>query len=109
MEVCAVVDQGEVGGDVVVNIQTSDGSALAGSDYTALPSTAALTFVAPSTRACTNIDITNDQLFEIDEDFTATLTSPDTTRVTINAARDVTTVQITDDDSTSSRYYRCLS
>ena len=100
VEVCAVIEQGEIEGNVVVNIQTSDRSAVAVDDYTALQN-AVLTFEAPSTRACTNININNDQLYEIDEDFVATLTTPDPSRVVINPARDETNIEILDDDSES--------
>ena len=100
VEVCAVIDQGQLQGSVEVNIQTSDNTAEAGSDYTALPANAVLTFQSPSTRACTDISITNDQLYEIDEDFFGQLTSPNPNRVTINPARDTTTITILDDDST---------
>ena len=100
MEVCAVIDQGQIQGTVIVNIDTRDNVALAGSDYTALQNTA-LTFEAPSTTACTNIMITNDQLYEIDENFFGLLTSPDPTRVTINTARDEASIEILDEDRTS--------
>ena len=100
VQVCAVIDQGQIQGAVIVNIDTRDNVALAGSDYTALQNIA-LTFEAPSTTACTDIVITNDQLYEIDENFFGSLTSPDPTRVTINPARDEASIEIIDEDGTS--------
>ena len=100
VEVCAIIEQGEIQGTIVVNIQTNDRTAIAGSDYTALQN-AQLSFVSPSTRACTNIDITNDQLYENDENFVARLSTLDPSRVRINPARDESNVEILDDDSKS--------
>ena len=100
VEVCAVIDQGEIQGTVIVNIDTGDGTALAGTDYTALQG-GTLTFEPPSTRACTDITITNDQLYEIDEQFFGRLRSSDLTRVTVNPARDDANIEILDEDSTS--------
>lgn len=99
VEVCAEIDQGQIATDVIVNIETADGTAMANNDYTPIIA-GTLTFTSPSTRACTNIDIEDDQLFEADENFFGRLSSPDPTRVTINPSRDETDIQITDQDST---------
>ena len=96
VEVCAVIVNGEIAADVEVSLETADNSALAGSDYTALTTT--LTFAAPSTRACENINIINDQMYEIDETFFGQLTS-DNARVVIIPARRQTTIEINDEDS----------
>lgn len=96
VQVCAVIN-GQIDSDVVVNIQTVDDTAMANSDYTPLQNTP-LTFQAPNTRACTSISITNDQVYEFNEDFFALLTTPDPTRVTITASRAQTTITIADND-----------
>ena len=96
VEVCAVIVTGEIAANVEISLETADNSALAGSDYAAL--TTILTFVAPSTRACENINIINDQIYEIDETFFGQLMSDDT-RVLIIPARQQTTIEINDEDS----------
>ena len=96
VEVCAVIVNGEIAADVEISLETADNSALAGNDYTALTTT--LTFVAPSTRACENINILNDQIYEINEIFFGQLTS-DNARVVINPPRQQTTIEINDEDS----------
>ena len=97
IEVCAEIIVGEIDTDVVVNIQTSDGTAVAGSDYTALLNVP-LTFEAPSTLACVSISIDNDQVYEDIEEFIGTLTSTDPDRITISPARQTTTIRINDND-----------
>ena len=96
VEVCAVIVSGDSAADVMISLETADDSALAGDDYTALSTT--LTFVTPSTRTCENVDIINDQIYEIDETFFGQLMSDDS-RVVIIPARQQTTIEIDDEDS----------
>ena len=95
VQVCAVIT-GEIESNVIVDLQTSDGTAEASRDYTALNTE--LTFVAPSTRACQDINILNDQLYEVDENFFGELTSSNS-RVVVITARRRTTVEINDEES----------
>ena len=95
VQVCAVIT-GEIESNVIVDLQTSDSAAEASRDYTALNTE--LTFVAPSTRACQDINILNDQLYEVDENFFGELTSSNP-RVEVITARRRTTVEINGKDS----------
>ena len=97
IEVCAEIIVGEIDTDVVVNIRTSDNTAVAGSDYTAMLNVP-LTFEAPNTLACVSISIDNDQVYEDFEEFLGTLTSTDPVRVTISPARRTTKIRINDND-----------
>ena len=76
IQVCAMILDREMDTDVVVNIQTSDDTAVSGSDYTALLNES-LAFEAPNTHSCVSISIDNDQVYEDMEEFLGTLTSPD--------------------------------
>src|SRR5205814_1372617 len=60
---------------VTVNFATADGTATAGSDYTALSSTT-LTFTAGETSKQITVNVTGDTLVESDENFFVNLTSP---------------------------------
>ena len=96
VEVCAEIVNGEIADDVTVMLVTMDNTALAGSDYSAL--TITLTFDAPSTLACTNINIIDDESYEVDETFFGILIS-DNPMVQIIPAREQTIIQIVDEDS----------
>ncbi|TWU42045.1 Calx-beta domain-containing protein [Novipirellula artificiosorum] len=80
-------------GEVTVNYATADGSAAAGSDYTAKNGT--LTFAEGVTSQTIVIDITNDSEDEPDQDFTVTLSVPGGGAT---LGTDVATVTIVDDD-----------
>eukprot|EP00731_Ephydatia_muelleri_P017034 Em0010g132a len=91
---CAAVTNGILGRHVSVTMATSDGTALAGSDYQS--STAVLQFGVGETTSCVNVSIVNDQSLETQETFSATLTTGDS-RVILN--RSTTSVNIVDDDT----------
>ncbi|MBC3875799.1 Ig-like domain-containing protein [Undibacterium flavidum] len=78
---------------VSVNYATINGTASAGSDYTAASGT--LNFAAGETTKTFNVVIAGDSTIESDEDFTVTLSSP--TNATLGTAN--ATGTITDDDS----------
>ncbi len=78
---------------VSVDYATSDGTATAGSDYTAASGT--LTFAAGETTQTIDVAVTGDALDEADETFTVTLRDP------VNAR--LTTATITDDDDAPAR------
>ncbi len=82
------------GQTVTVNYATANGTATAGSDYTALPSTP-LTFLPTETTKTVNVTVSGDTSVEPDETFTVNLTgnSPNST---ISDAQGVGT--ITNDD-----------
>lgn len=80
--------------DITVNYATNDGTATAGSDYTATNGT--LTLAAGSTTATINVPILGDTVFESDETFTLTLSSP-SANVTLGTAS--ATGTIINDDS----------
>ena len=80
--------------EVTVRCATSDGTATAGSDYTATSET--LTFAAGETEKTFAVDITNDTINETDETFTVTLSSPTGDAV---ITRGAATGTIEDDDS----------
>ena len=61
------------GETVTVDYATADGTALAGSDYTAASGT--LTFAAGDTSKTIDVSVTDDSLGEGDEDFTVTLSN----------------------------------
>lgn len=80
--------------NVTVNYSTTNGTATAGSDYTATSGT--LTITAPATSGQISVPIINDSTQESSETFTVTLSSP-----SANAALGTTTVHtytINDDD-----------
>lgn len=78
---------------VTVNYATSNGTATAGSDYTAKSGT--LTFAAGTTTQTFNVSITGDTVQEADETFNVTLSSP--SGATLGTAAGVGT--ITNDDT----------
>ncbi|WP_160114217.1 Calx-beta domain-containing protein [Aquimarina sp. AU119] len=82
-------------GGATVDYATSNGSATAGSDYTAI-STTTLSFLAGESSKTVDITITGDQTVEIDETLTLTLSNPTGTDVIIGDATGTGT--ITNDD-----------
>lgn len=96
VEVCAVIISGEIARDISVMFTIANNSAVSPQDYTALNT--GLTFSAPSTRACVDINIVDDEIFEVDESFFGRLVSSDA-EVNIDPDSQQTTVQINDEDS----------
>ncbi|WP_271783983.1 Calx-beta domain-containing protein [Aquimarina algiphila] len=82
-------------GGATVDYATSNGSATAGSDYTAI-STTTLSFLAGESSKTVDITITGDQTVEIDETLTLTLSNPTGTNVIIGDSTGTGT--ITNDD-----------
>jgi hypothetical protein len=82
--------------DVVVNYTTQNGSARAGSDYTA--KTGQLTIAAGDSSGLINVLVTDDNLDEPDQDFTVHITAvtPAEAEITDSSA----TVEIDDEDAT---------
>lgn len=76
-----------------VTVATANGTATAGSDYTALPATV-LTFASGQDRKTVSVKLTPDNLNELDESFQLRLTSP-ANAVIVDAAG---TASIVDDD-----------
>ena len=83
--------------DVTVDYATSDGTATAGSDYTAASGTLTFTTTNWDTNQTVNVTITNDSVDESDETFTFTLSDAGT-GATLSASPSVST-RITDDDT----------
>lgn len=81
-------------GNVDVDYGTSDGSATAGSDYTAI-SSGTLTITAGNTSGTVTVSVTGDTTVESNETFTLTLSNP--TGATLGTA--AATGTITNDDS----------
>ncbi|RYX78251.1 tandem-95 repeat protein, partial [bacterium] len=94
---------GNVQNAFTVNFTTANGTALAGTDYTA--TTGSVTFPAGSITGATqtfDIPLINDNIAELNETFTATLTSVSTgSPVTIPAEGATGTATVTDDDAVS--------
>ncbi len=80
--------------EVTVDYATSDGTATAGSDYTAASGT--LTFAAGETTQTIDVTVTGDAIDEPDETFTVTLRDP----VNATLATATATATIRDDDDT---------
>ncbi|MFC3176962.1 retention module-containing protein, partial [Undibacterium amnicola] len=74
---------------VLVNFNTSNGSALAGSDFTA--TTGSVTFAPGETSKTITINIADDAVFEGGENFQVNLSTP--TNATIGSGTAVTTIQ----------------
>jgi carbon monoxide dehydrogenase subunit G len=92
--VTVTVTLSEVSGqDVVVSLATSDGTATAGTDYTA--GTGTITIPAGSTTATFDVAVTGDSLDEADETINVNLSSP--TNATIADGTGVITIN--DDDT----------
>ena len=77
---------------MTVNYATSDGTAIAGSDYTT--TTGTLTFAANQTTQTISIPILNDTEFENSKAFNITLSGPTNATIAMAAA----SVTISDDD-----------
>ena len=92
------------GQDVTVNYATSDGTATAGADYTAISATQ-LTIAAGATTATFNVGVLADTLDEANETVTLTLSSA--SNATISDA--TATLTITDDDATPSVDFNATS
>ncbi|WP_316801641.1 Calx-beta domain-containing protein [Pedobacter frigidisoli] len=94
---------GNVQNAFTVNFTTANGTAVAGSDYTA--TTGSVTFPAGSVSGATqtfDVPVLNDNIAELTETFTATLTGVSAgSPVTIPAAGATGTATITDDDVVS--------
>ena len=84
--------------DVVVTYSTADGSATAGQDYTGVPN-GTVTILAGQTEADIDIAITDDQVFEGNEEFTVTLTGVSSGPASVNAAADEGTGTIVEDET----------
>ena len=80
------------GETVTVEYATSDGTALAGSDYTAASGT--LTFAAGDTEKTIEVTVADDSLGEGNEDFTVTLSNASNAGIDVGTA----TATITDND-----------
>ena len=87
----------EPGSDVTVDYTTSDGTATAGSDYTATSGTLTFTTTSWDTAQTVAVTIANDSVDESNETFTFTL-SDAATGSALSASPSVTTT-ITDDDT----------
>ncbi|QEL14969.1 DUF4394 domain-containing protein [Limnoglobus roseus] len=82
-------------GTVSVTVMFTDGTATGGTDFIATPIT--VTFAEGQTTATVSVPLTDDAIFEGDETFTATLTSP--TNGAVLGAISSTEVTITDDET----------
>ena len=80
---------------ITVVLNTADGSATAGSDYTGVAGQT-VTFTPGQTSQQVNVAITGDAINENDETFSAAISTP--TNATINAAAGSVTTTIIDDD-----------
>ncbi|HEX3553852.1 MAG TPA: galactose oxidase-like domain-containing protein [Thermoanaerobaculia bacterium] len=93
--VVVVTRSGGSTGTVMVQYSTADGTAKAGSDYTATSGT--LTFAAGETRKVLSVPILNDAVQEPDESFTVALSNP-TGGASLGSPQ-TATVTIVDDDN----------
>ena len=84
-----------------VNYATSDGTATAGTDYTAKSGT--LTIPVGSTSTSITVDVTGDTAFEFDETITMTLSSP--SGLTLGTATSGTGTITNDDDADTKGYF----
>jgi hypothetical protein len=82
---------------ITVSFATANGTATAGSDYTATSGT--VTFLAGETSKSIPVAILGDAVFENDETFTLTLTSPSPAAVTLLSGSDVAVGTIANDDA----------
>ena len=83
---------------VTVNYATSDGTATAGRDYTAV-SNGSVTIVAGNTTAAVTVPVTGDETDELNETFNVTISLPsDTTAAAIAGAAAAAAGTILDDD-----------
>ena len=85
--VCAMLTEGELERDIIVYLSTSDGTAMAPGDYTAIANYP-LIFLSGDplgTRICVNITINDDEIVEPDQYFSVLLASSDPVYITPNA------------------------
>jgi sugar lactone lactonase YvrE len=90
-----VTRTGDVSGPTTVSYATSDGTAVAGADYTAVSGT--LTFAAGETAKSFNITLRPDNIYEGTETFTVALSAP--TGGAVLAGASSTLVTVSDDES----------
>lgn len=93
--VAIVSREGGAAGAVTVAYATADGTALAGSDYTAV--SGVLSFPAGATSRSISVPILNDSVIEANETFSILLSSP--TGGAVLGSNTVLAVTITDDDA----------
>ena len=93
-----VTRAGGLAAAATVHYATTNDTATAGSDYTALSGT--LTFAAGETNKVLSITVINDTSYETNETFSLVLSSP-TAEATLST-NDTTTITLTDNDSTIS-------
>jgi len=84
-------------GGATVDFSTSDGTGIAGSDYTAIPTTT-LSFLAGESSKTVDVSITGEETVELDETLTLTLSNPTGTGVIIADATGEGTI-INDDQA----------
>ena len=92
VEICATLFSGVLEKDVIVTLQTADGTAISGvteSDYQSL--TSQLTFTDSVSVICRNVMIINDAFYENPENFDVFLTSSDED-VRLDQGRGVVTI-----------------
>ncbi|WP_317040692.1 beta strand repeat-containing protein, partial [Roseivirga misakiensis] len=89
------LDSGAPAGGATVDFATSDGTATAGSDYTS--ATGTVSFSVGETSKTIDVTISGDELVEVDETITMTLSNPTGTSVVIGDATGTGT--ITNEDS----------
>jgi hypothetical protein len=81
--------------DVTFNVATGDGTAVAGNDFTGVNQT--VTITAGQTTGTLNIPITNDAVYEGNENFTLTMSGPSANAVL--SGNNTQTVTITDNET----------
>ena len=89
----------EPGSDVTVDYATSNGTATAGSDYTAESGTLTFTRGSWNTPQTVDVPITNDRVDDDDETFTFTLSNPTRGTSLSSSASSVNTTIVDDDTS----------
>lgn len=87
--------------NTLVDYATSDGTAVAGVDYTA--ATGTLAIIAGATSATVTVDVAGDTAFEFDETFTLTLSNP--VAAALGATASATGTITNDDDAEPKGYF----
>ena len=87
--------------NALVDYATSDGTAVAGADYTA--TTGRLAILAGATSAIVTVDVAGDTVFEFDETLTLTLSNP--VAAVLGAAASATGTITNDDDADPKGYF----
>ena len=86
------------GVSIAVTASTADGTATAGSDYTALSGAAVETLTDGTRRGCVQVTITDDSDHEGSENFTVTISASATAgQVTLSPASSTVTINVSDD------------